>query len=442
MLAKAFRMSGEDVENDKINKELSRSHKSNGERMTFDKNRIYLFDGGFATHLTTVMNDETLISDPLWSCGALQRDPKAVIQTHQDFVEAGSDIVGTNTYQADVGLFRKHMRLNDPALDPHLLIESAPDLARQAFPKAGKKAGLVAGSIGPYGACLGDGSEYTGNYIDSEGLTEDEMRCKLRKWHADRIKRLTVGGVDFFAVETLPSVVEALAILDALEEVPGSRCWISFQCREGGMSTARGEALEHVLTQLLLHPAFRFKVLAVGANCVHPKDVETILQQFNKVNHWSKWPSVLNYEKVPYVVYPNAGRPYDPVKKCFVNEKHLGDILDNVRTWITLGANVIGGCCEVSPSDIRQIADKVFTELFDALEDRAEIQDRTRDNRDEWAQVQERLKKPSYDDLKKKQEQKSGFVKDLTGDGGVGGFSRLHHEVESAILEEEKNCAG
>ena len=208
------------------------------------------------------------------------------------------------------------------------------------------------------------------------------------------------------------------------------------------MVTARGEALDDVFTRLTLHPGFRFKVLAVGANCVHPRDVETILRQFNKANHWSKWPSILNYEKVPYVVYPNAGRTWDAVNKRYLDEKCTRDVLDNVRTWISLGANVIGGCCEIGPSDIRQIADTVSLELFDALEDRADIEDKTRNTRDDWAQVQERLKKPSYEELKRKQEQQqSGFIKDLTGDGGMGGFSRLHHEVENVILEEEKNKA-
>ena len=59
-------------------------------------------------------------------------------------------------------------------MDPHLLIESSVGLAREgvrlaAATTAGHGA-LVAGSVGPYGACLGDGSEYNGKYIGSEGI--------------------------------------------------------------------------------------------------------------------------------------------------------------------------------------------------------------------------------------------------------------------------------
>ena len=69
------------------------------------------------------------------------------------------------------------------------------------------------GSIGPYGACLGDGSEYSGNYVDTM------TREKLKIWHLERIRRLAIRSVDIFAAETIPSVEEALAILDAVDQV-------------------------------------------------------------------------------------------------------------------------------------------------------------------------------------------------------------------------------
>ena len=80
-----------------------------------------------------------------------------------------------------------------------------------------------------------------------------------------------MGGVDLFAVETMPSVVEALSVLDALQELPGSRCWVSFQVKEGGQTTARGEPLDEAFVRLAKHPGFMNKVLAIGVNCVHPR---------------------------------------------------------------------------------------------------------------------------------------------------------------------------
>lgn len=66
---------------------------------------------------------------------------------------------------------------------------------------------LVAGSIGPYGACLGDGSEYTGAYLDHVSNEE------LEAFHFDRIQGLAQAGVDVLAVESQPSVAEALGWL-------------------------------------------------------------------------------------------------------------------------------------------------------------------------------------------------------------------------------------
>ena len=56
----------------------------------------------------------------MWSCRALHTDPEAVIQTHKDFIEAGADIITTNTYQASAEHIRKHVG-EDMRLDPYML---------------------------------------------------------------------------------------------------------------------------------------------------------------------------------------------------------------------------------------------------------------------------------------------------------------------------------
>ena len=59
----------------------------------------------------------------------------------------------------------------------------------------------------------------------------------------------------------MPGSLEALAILDVLEEFPGTKAWISFQCQEGGLLTAVGEKIEDAFCALVKHRSFRFKVL-------------------------------------------------------------------------------------------------------------------------------------------------------------------------------------
>ncbi len=64
---------------------------------------------------------------------------------------------------------------------------------------------LIAGSVGPYGACLHDMSEYTGDYVDQ--VTEKE----LMEWHRPRIAALLEAGADILAIETIPARVSMLS---------------------------------------------------------------------------------------------------------------------------------------------------------------------------------------------------------------------------------------
>ena len=96
---------------------------------TFQSDKFYCLDGGFASSLQ-VFHQKDIDGDPLWSCRALKIDPEAVIKTHEAFLNAGANIITTNTYQGHHELFRKEIKdFKDPCLDPHLLLEQAVVLA-------------------------------------------------------------------------------------------------------------------------------------------------------------------------------------------------------------------------------------------------------------------------------------------------------------------------
>lgn len=83
----------------------------------------------------------------------------------------------------------------------------------------------IAGSVGSYGACLHDGSEYSGGYIDT--VTEEQ----LTEWHRPRLIALVEAGIDLFAIETLPALKEALVLCELLKEFPDKKAWITFTCK-------------------------------------------------------------------------------------------------------------------------------------------------------------------------------------------------------------------
>lgn len=84
---------------------------------------------------------------------------------------------------------------------------------------------LIAGSVGPYGAFLTDGSEYTGNYISTCDIEY------IKKWHRPRIQALIEGGVDVLAFETIPALQEAKVLIELLKEYPNMKAWLSFSCK-------------------------------------------------------------------------------------------------------------------------------------------------------------------------------------------------------------------
>lgn len=81
------------------------------------------------------------------------------------------------------------------------------------------------GSVGPFGASLCDGSEYTGSYVDNMNPKE------LYDWHKPRIQALVEADVDVVLFETIPSIDEANILLNILSEFPNQKACLSFSCK-------------------------------------------------------------------------------------------------------------------------------------------------------------------------------------------------------------------
>ena len=179
-----------------------------------------LLDGGLATELEAQGAD---LSDALWSARLLADEPARVVAAHAAFVAAGSDIAITSSYQASFEGFERTGRTRAEAAD---LMRRSVALARDAG------AQRVAASVGPYGAVLADGSEYTGRY----GLTV----AQLRRFHRPRLDVLASAEPELFAVETIPSLLEVEALCAELDQL-GVPAWVSLSCTSE--TTAAGESL-------------------------------------------------------------------------------------------------------------------------------------------------------------------------------------------------------
>lgn len=126
--------------------------------------------------------------------------------------------------------------------------------------ESGQKEPSVAGSIGPYGACQADMSEYTGNYVDS--MSEEDFM----EWHRPRLELLLETGVDYLAIETFPALMEAKAVLKLLHQVaPDVPAWISFSCK------VSCKIVSHLQLIVYLRFIFFLRSFRMDRNCVMEK---------------------------------------------------------------------------------------------------------------------------------------------------------------------------
>ncbi|KRM88690.1 homocysteine S-methyltransferase [Liquorilactobacillus vini] len=287
-------------------------------------------DGAMATELEKLGVNT---ANDLWSAAALLTEPAKITQVHRSYFAAGAMIATTNTYQANFAAFQKR-GFNQVQFQQ--LIKQAVDCARQAQSSAKiPNETLVAGSVGPYGAYLADGSEYTGNYQ----LTEAEFQ----NFHYLRIKALLAAQVDVLAIETQPKFAEVQALVKLLAaKFSQTTAWISFSIKDP----------QHLCDGTLLAQAATWlndqqQISAVGINCTDLLQITPALQTLKK------------YSVKPLIVYPNNGDEYDPVTKQW-QAKHLSqNFSDLVPQWQKNGARIIGGCCRTTPTEIAAIAQTV-----------------------------------------------------------------------------------
>src|SRR3954465_4632178 len=136
-----------------------------------------VLDGGLSTELESRGCD---VSSALWSARLLRDDPGAIVAAHAAFAAAGPQGATTASYQATVEGFAA---AGVDAAEARRLIASSVALARE-----GQGGGWVAGSVGPYGAMLADGSEYTGDYVNRLTVSD------LRRFHRPRMELLADAG--------------------------------------------------------------------------------------------------------------------------------------------------------------------------------------------------------------------------------------------------------
>jgi homocysteine S-methyltransferase len=275
-----------------------------------------VLDGGLSNQLEAQGCD---LSDTLWSARLLADDPGQIRAAHAAYVRAGAQVLITSSYQATYEGFAE--RGVGRAEATALLVRSV-SLAREAG-AAAERPVWVAASVGPYGAMLADGSEYRGRY----GLSVAE----LERFHRPRIEALAEAEPDVLALETVPDIDEAEALLRAVGG-SGVPVWLSYSI--SGETTRAGQPL----TDAFAVAAGNDQVVAVGVNCCEPGDVDRAVELAARATG------------KPVVVYPNSGEEWDAGERSWTGAGTFD--VERVRGWRSGGARLIGGCCRVGPQQI------------------------------------------------------------------------------------------
>lgn len=294
-------------------------------KITAELTKPLLIDGAMSTALEQLGADT---NNSLWTASVLANQPALVKKVHQEYFKAGARLAITDTYQANVPAF---IRNGYSKQEAHSLIQRAVALAKETRDEYQQETGIynyVAGALGPYGAYLANGSEYTGDYHLST--------IEYQQFHRPRLTDILTVGVDVIAIETQPRLDEVLAELNLVKELaPDTLCYVSFSLKDS-TCLPDGTPLAVAARTVAKYP----NVFAVGVNCIPLEEVtaaiETIHQATDK----------------PVIAYPNSSATYDPTTKTWSYPHGRRDLVDYLPQWLAAGLTIVGGCCTTTPQDI------------------------------------------------------------------------------------------
>lgn len=294
-----------------------------------------VIDGALATELETRGHD---LSHALWSGKTLIEDPDCIRQVHLDYFLAGADVAITASYQASIVGLQQHLSLSESQAKDLVKLSAtlAQEARQQAYDSGVSRTRklLVAGSVGPYGAYLADGSEYRGDYV-----------CTLEEFndfHRPRIAALLQAGVDLLGIETIPSFNELRALLHLLRtEFPSATAWLGVTLKDAS-HISDGTPLSEILALVSQHSN---QILSFGINCVPPSTALESLQHMRSLT------------AIPLLCYPNSGETYVPSEHSWTGDKDKSgnQMRESALQFRAAGATLIGGCCRTTPEDIKNM---------------------------------------------------------------------------------------
>ncbi len=289
--------------------------------MNKDLKKPSIIDGAMGTEL---MRRGIELPLPLWSSMSNIDQYDQVLNVHKDYIEAGSDILTTNTFRTTPRTFIKAGYSQN---ESEIISEQCCNMAIAAAKHAVKKENtLIAGSVAPLEDC------YEPLHFPGKEIAKKEFQLI--------INNIIRNGVDILLFETMGNFEEIESALQVSNDIDIQR-WLSIVLKNNN-SILDGTELNKVVDL-----ANKNKIDMVLINCTPIHIISDALDMF------------LEYRKGKWGVYPNAGENMPTKDGEFVSKIDDESFCRTIEDYITLGASVVGACCGSTPNTVRKISNMI-----------------------------------------------------------------------------------
>ncbi|KIW85322.1 hypothetical protein Z517_00712 [Fonsecaea pedrosoi CBS 271.37] len=318
---------------------------------------ILLLDGGLGTTLEDEQGIRFSSATPLWSSHLLINNVEILRAVQREFANAGAEIILTATYQASFYGFKNTRVIHEHGIgreEARRYMLSAVRIAREAF---NGRLGLVALSLGAYGATMVPSTEYTGKYGD---MTQDD----LLNFHLERILCFVDSeewsDIDLVAIETLPRIDEVRAARRMMQRVDDKEYWISCVFPDSDEKLPDGTGVEELVKTMLAGDRTPY---AIGINCTKVSRIRDLIKRFE----YAANAHALELPRL--IIYPDGagGKVYDTGLQQWVGndkgqlpwDQQVYGIITEVKERNKWKGIIVGGCCKTTPGDIQKLSTRL-----------------------------------------------------------------------------------
>lgn len=288
------------------------------------KQQLTLLDGGMGQELIRRSRAEK--PHPLWSLQVMMDEPDLVSDVHRDFCRAGARVICLNTYSVT----RHRLTMGNDLPNLPDLLALARRLAEAGVAASGCTGVDIVASLPPL----------TASYLTQSPLSEQQMTDEY-----EELIRLQMNHIDGFIAETLPTIAEGRAALQGAANAGTAIHLALTVLDEDGTRLRSGERLADAIDTLL--PMGPDSILI---NCSVPEAIDQALPIVaNKTDRFGAYAngfhSITALKPGGTVDVLSAREDLTPVAYT-----------DMAVKWLNLGASILGGCCEVGPDHIEELA--------------------------------------------------------------------------------------